>query len=276
MYKDIVLSALLGKVDDSALAQACMLADASQGSVTTLVAASYLMPATAAWTFYRPGTYPDLDSVGAAALQHYVDDAEKHLANTPVKHSVRGVAEFWMTASEICVSNSLLADLIVLGVARPIEEDQQKLFAGTLTGSGRPILVVPTNASARRLRHVLIAWKNSREAAHALRDAMPILQGASVVEIVQVGESEIDPSTPGVSAANLVEHLRLHGVTARAVHLARTEAETGWTIADYALTSGADLIVAGGYGHPRAMEYVFGGVTLYLLKYAQIPVLFSH
>ena len=276
MYKDIVLSALLGKVEDSPLEQACLLAEASDATVTALVAASFFVPATAAWAYYRPGTYPDLEAAGTAALQRQVDDVEERLATVSARHCVRGVAEFWLTASEICTRQSLTADLVVMGVGRPIEPDQQKLFAGVLAGSGRPVLATPTNAHARQFHHVLIAWKNTREAARALRDAMPIIEKADVVEILLVGDADEDRALPGVPAASLVEHLRLHGVGARIVRLPRMEAATGWIIADFALTSGADVIVAGGYGHARAMEHVFGGVTSYLLKYSPVPVLFSH
>jgi nucleotide-binding universal stress UspA family protein len=36
------------------------------------------------------------------------------------------------------------------------------------------------------------------------------------------------------------------------------------------------LIVAGGYGHSRARELIFGGVTRTLLHEMTVPVLFSH
>ena len=39
---------------------------------------------------------------------------------------------------------------------------------------------------------------------------------------------------------------------------------------------GADLIVAGGYGHSRLGEWVFGGVTDALLRQTARCVLFSH
>jgi len=39
---------------------------------------------------------------------------------------------------------------------------------------------------------------------------------------------------------------------------------------------GADLIVAGGYGHSRLGEWVFGGLTADLLADPRRFVLFSH
>lgn len=40
--------------------------------------------------------------------------------------------------------------------------------------------------------------------------------------------------------------------------------------------SGAELLVAGGYGHSRLREWVLGGVTRELLEFTAVPVLFSH
>jgi nucleotide-binding universal stress UspA family protein len=39
---------------------------------------------------------------------------------------------------------------------------------------------------------------------------------------------------------------------------------------------GADMIVAGAYGHTRVMEMVLGGVTRTLLRAMTVPVLMSH
>ena len=40
--------------------------------------------------------------------------------------------------------------------------------------------------------------------------------------------------------------------------------------------SDADLLVMGGYGHPRAWELTLGGVTRTMLQTMTLPVLMSH
>jgi nucleotide-binding universal stress UspA family protein len=37
-----------------------------------------------------------------------------------------------------------------------------------------------------------------------------------------------------------------------------------------------DLVVMGAYGHARAREMILGGVTHYMLKKADMPLLLSH
>jgi nucleotide-binding universal stress UspA family protein len=58
------------------------------------------------------------------------------------------------------------------------------------------------------------------------------------------------------------------------------EAPAGRSIADVIQAKagdlGADLIVAGAYGHARIRENLFGGVTRDLLERIEIPLLMSH
>ena len=56
----------------------------------------------------------------------------------------------------------------------------------------------------------------------------------------------------------------------------RLGAGTGAALLREAREQGVGLLVAGGYGHTRAREFVMGGVTRTLFEDAQIPVLFSH
>jgi nucleotide-binding universal stress UspA family protein len=44
----------------------------------------------------------------------------------------------------------------------------------------------------------------------------------------------------------------------------------------HAADSGAELLVMGGYGHPRAWELALGGVTRTILQSMTLPVLMSH
>jgi nucleotide-binding universal stress UspA family protein len=85
-------------------------------------------------------------------------------------------------------------------------------------------------------------------------------------------------------------HLQRHGVTANCTVRLTREPSLGermrrpWTpdapvaeaLLSHAADSDADLIVMGGYGHPRAWELVLGGVTRTLLKSMTVPVLMSH
>ena len=43
-----------------------------------------------------------------------------------------------------------------------------------------------------------------------------------------------------------------------------------------ALSTEADMMVMGGYGHSRLREFVLGGVTRDMLAHIEVPTLLSH
>ena len=75
----------------------------------------------------------------------------------------------------------------------------------------------------------------------------------------------------------MVEHLRRHGAAVKGVWLDKVASES---IADIvhaeAHKVGADLIVAGAFGHPRLWEKPMGGVTRDLLARMSLPLLMSY
>ena len=77
-------------------------------------------------------------------------------------------------------------------------------------------------------------------------------------------------------AADIALHLARHGLKAEAAHTVAKDISDGEALLSYAADLGADLIVAGAYGHSRARELVFGGVTQTLIAEMTAPVLLSH
>jgi nucleotide-binding universal stress UspA family protein len=81
----------------------------------------------------------------------------------------------------------------------------------------------------------------------------------------------------GPSSEHILEHLRRHGA---AVHAVRIEGVARDNIAGRlqfeAHARGADLIVAGAFGHPRLWEKMLGGVTHDLLANMTLPIFMSH
>jgi nucleotide-binding universal stress UspA family protein len=124
--------------------------------------------------------------------------------------------------------------------------------------------------------HVLVAWNASREATRAVADALPLLSRARAVTVLAINPRHGIGGHGDVPAADIALHLARHGVRAEAAHTIATDIPDAEALLSYAADIGADLIVAGGYGHSRARELVFGGVTRSLLKEMTVPVLLSH
>jgi nucleotide-binding universal stress UspA family protein len=173
------------------------------------------------------------------------------------------------------------ADLTVLGQADPSQHfdrhDHEAAAVATVMGSGRPVLAVPFVGDFPILgQRVLVAWNASREAARAVNDALPLLREASVVTVLAVNPRRGIGGHGDVPAADIALHLARHGVKAEAAHTVANDIPDGEALLSYAADIGADLIVAGAYGHSRARELVFGGVTRTLLAEMTAPVFLSH
>jgi hypothetical protein len=69
------------------------------------------------------------------------------------------------------------ADLVVIGQTRGPGDAYSALDpGGAVLKIGRPTLIVPDGVDALRAEHVVIGWKDSREARRAVQDAIPFLQ----------------------------------------------------------------------------------------------------
>lgn len=169
------------------------------------------------------------------------------------------------------------ADLVITGGRELNFTDHFRVAhtAELIVNCGRPVLVVPSEGGALRGEAVVVAWKDTREARRAVADAMPFLQAAEEV-IVQAVCDKPSVADAEVQTASVVAYLARHGVTARArVSIGSPDVAVGELMATARLID-ADMIVAGGYGHSRMGEWVFGGVTRSLLQQPNHFVLLSH
>jgi len=165
------------------------------------------------------------------------------------------------------------ADLMVIG--RPADGDGvvPETIEAAVLDSGRPVLI-PTSAPMTAVPEtIVIAWKATREAAHAVTAALPFLPHTKKIEILTIAEEE-DISTK--EGGQLMANLRWRGIEVLASRLK----PDGRSAADTMLSAAADhqaLLVMGGYGHSRLRQWVFGGFTHHVLQTAApVPVLIAH
>lgn len=170
------------------------------------------------------------------------------------------------------------ADLCIVGQPdRENPRDADAVTVSTIMTSGRPVLAVPFAGEFPTIgERVLVAWNASREAARALNDALPLLMNAKQVTVLAINPQRGVGGQGNVPAADIALHLARHGLKTEAAHTVAKDIADGETLLSYAADIGADLIVAGAYGHSRARELVFGGVTRTLIAEMTAPVLFSH
>jgi nucleotide-binding universal stress UspA family protein len=147
------------------------------------------------------------------------------------------------------------------------------IFELMLLQSGRPLLVAPVEPVATLTDTIVVAWKETAEAARALTAAMPFLTKAGRVALVEVAEGNAGNAT---SVEDVARQLAWHGISATAEYVAADHRPIAELIADAAQRYQASLLVMGAYSRGRAREVLFGGCTQALLDHADFPVLFLH
>lgn len=170
------------------------------------------------------------------------------------------------------VRRGRLFDLTVM--ARPhdgYDQTSATALTAALFETGRPILVAPPKAPATVGRRPMLAWADTREAADAVRAAMPFAAKSEEVAVVSV-----DGADSGGDPNDVVRALARHGIEAQGQVLHRGKASVGECLLAAADERKCDLLVMGAYGHSRFEEFILGGTTRHVLKHAQIPLLMVH
>ncbi len=166
------------------------------------------------------------------------------------------------------------ADLMIIG--RPTDGDgvAPETIEAALLDSGRPVLIPAAAGMPALPETIVIAWKATREATHAVTAALPFLALAKEIQVLTVAEEENLSSEEG---SRLMTNLRWRGIEVSAHRLRPEERSPADTLLAAAAERNA-LLVMGGYGHSRLREWVFGGFTRHVLQAAAaaVPVLIAH
>jgi nucleotide-binding universal stress UspA family protein len=169
------------------------------------------------------------------------------------------------------------ADLVITGVDRnnSLFDSSRHVDMGDLVMQiGRPALIVPTTVDKLALERAVVAWKDTRETRRAVFDALPLLKTATHVTVVEVAaEDNLDAARTHLE--DVVGWLKQHGVVAASL-VSPSTGDDSTRLNTIAREQGADIIIAGAYGHSRLREWVLGGVTRDLLLNAECCSLVSH
>ena len=218
---------------------------------------------------------------GATMVMHLIEEEAKHgeaerkrigarLAGEQVNYSF---SESMGDPARTLVDRSLLNDVIVMSQAGPKSPEAGRTLAEVVTRANTPVLAIPHDAQRLEVeKPMLVAWKPTPEAAHAVKAAVPLLQRATRVEVLA-----IDPLGVGDFPATAVAaYLSRHGIKAELHERASGDHSTSDVLMATARELGAGLVVMGGYGRGRAMEFLMGGVTRRFLASSPLALLMAH
>jgi nucleotide-binding universal stress UspA family protein len=227
-----------------------------------------------------------------------VDPAVEPLLQVPRQRAADALANFEFIAHQFHVGSTetrleenesvdgvvlqaRYCDLVVLGQFDPgdTESSTSADFAETvILACGIPVLMVPyAGAVTGTGTRALVSWNASKEAVHALHYALPMLQGASQVDVAVFDPDKLPFAYRAVPDKHIVAALARHGVIANVTRQATaSDIDIANALLSLASDKGSDLLVMGAYGHARFREILLGGVTREILRSMTLPVLMAH
>lgn len=227
-----------------------------------------------------PLLMPDFSMTGFEAVLA-ADEREREQRNRShieARLAGEGVPYTWHDETGFltpCVRKAAgLTDVIVLN--RELDSagypDMGELVGDVVLKSGSAILAVPEGATGvDAFGSALIAWDGSREVDAALRAAVPLLQKASAVVIIEVSDGSI--RQPAEEAA---AYLSRHGIKPVVRRESAAFDIPSTVILDAIDRMHAAYLVMGGFGHSRFVEATFGGVSKRMLKESPVPLFMAH
>ena len=170
-------------------------------------------------------------------------------------------------------------DLVVIERDIATGADLFNILDEAMLASRLPCLLLPPDwRKGIAPERVAIGWNGSIEATRAIHRALPLLQEAAEVKLIDGQNTHVSDDDPAREAPGLdpLDYLRRHGVSAKSLHVDVSPQQAGPALLKEAQHMHADLLVMGAYSHSRVRERVLGGATTHVLTHAQIPVLMHH
>lgn len=153
---------------------------------------------------------------------------------------------------------------------------EEQVEETVLLRSGRACLFLPPQGMPpASYGTILVAWKNTREAARAVAEALPFLRKAGKVVVGLIEEEGASERHRVEAGTDIGRYLSRQDVSAEVRDIDGWN-DTGEALLNEARLIGADMLVMGGYGHSRLREWVLGGATRHVLTHATIPVMIAH
>lgn len=212
------------------------------------------------------------------ALSKRVDRVEMMVKNADISATVIDEYPEAAKVARVIGRHARYADATIIGSSL-LRNDLLKttVIDGALFESGRPILIVPPHHKPTlRPKRVLLAWDSGVECTRAAREALDVMASAEEVHVTLV-----DPDTSSIvngpePGADIAAYLAHHGITVDVDRLPSGGTSIADVLKQHATDISAELIVMGGYGHSRTREWIFGGVTRWMIDDPNLPVLMAH
>lgn len=277
-YKD-----LLVQVDDSVACQARIdaaieLAGRFDAHLTALYLIPEIMMPVAVEGYIGADMYTDIEqrerARGEAVLEGFRQAAEAESIEYDTRIDQAAIAEF---ADRLEVQ-SRYADLLIVGQPDDDEDGPTGLSPGDVAiSAAAPVFIAPFIGQKPGFgKRPMIAWNASREAARAVKGAMPFIERAEAVDVVTIDPREGRDAHGELPGADIALHLARHGVEVDVQRMEGHDIDVGNALLSHAADRDSDLLIMGCYGHSRLREWMLGGATRTILQSMTLPVVMAH
>lgn len=212
-----------------------------------------------------------MGGVQAITVESVAEAAAKGEASA--KAACGSVCSFTVLTSPVWSNLALesrLSDVVVFdGEAARGRGPLAEAFRQIVAGEQRPTVVAREGLKPDGV--IAVAWDGGKEASRAARTALPLLEKAQRVVIITApcgSGKHCDPK-------RLQAFFAARGL-ASDVEVLKTPGDAPNLLLEAARGLGANLMVAGAFGHPRLQEFIFGGTTKTFLAAAQPSLFLSH
>lgn len=168
------------------------------------------------------------------------------------------------------------ADLVIVGQSDEHAKSYvpEDLAEEIILNSGRPVLVLPYAGNFTEVaRRPLVAWSDVREAARALNDALPLMEGCKKATVMSFAPQADEAR---LACENVVRHLAAHGIDGESKVMLVTDIGIMDSLLNQSADLGTDLLVMGAHGHIGLPFMSRGAGTRYILRHMTVPVLMSN
>jgi nucleotide-binding universal stress UspA family protein len=222
-----------------------------------------------------PDNWTETVQAAQKALTQRETQIEAVLARSGVSADVQSIQCATMDIKHVVARRARVSDIAHIAPnLRDTPDVMREVTYGVLFKS--PIGLMLNASPSKPVERIFVAWNSSAAAARAVHVALPYLRAAKDVVIAcfdPVTMTEREGPDPGTDVAAWLSH---HGCSVTVSQFPTGGLEVAQCIQNRASEQGADLVVAGAYGHARMMEAVFGGTTRTMIEQKDLPVLLAH
>ncbi|HET6432801.1 universal stress protein [Dyella sp.] len=225
---------------------------------------------------------PELVSAVLSSARAAMDVAQSAAQSFVRWTAERGVSQAAWHVAEGDAADALAQlgtwhDLLLLDRGSDANGHTPPELARMMLASNLPCIVVPPGPVVEpTLDCVAVGWNGSREALRAIHGALPLLQRAERVVLLETPPRQTLPEITWKPPFDIDTYLQRHAVHAEHRPLEHDGAAPGEALLHGAEETDADLLVMGAYGRSQLSEWSLGDATRHVLAHATLPVLLRH